>query len=158
MEILVADINDIKELASVEVESKLQSFKENEPYATDYDGRLYRWQTYFEGESPVSAKPERITLKAVEVGKIIGYISGHLTNRYSKNAEIESFYILKEWQRKGIGSALLKHFSEWLINNDAKSLCVGIFPENPYQAFYAKYGAKYLNPHWMYWDNIIEKI
>ena len=137
-----------------EIESKLQSFTENEAYAIDYNKRLYTWQTYFAGQTPVSAKPERIVLKAVIDGHIIGYIAGHLTNRYDKDAEIQSFYVVKQHQRKGMGTELLKQFLNWTINHQSESLCVGIFPENPYKAFYLKHGGSYINPHWIGWDDL----
>jgi GNAT superfamily N-acetyltransferase len=154
MNIAPATETDIEELAQVEVASKLHSFAVNEDYAIDYQGRLYRWQTYFKGESPASARPERITLKAIIDGRIIGYISGHLTARHGKDAEIESFYVLKNHQRAGVGSKLLQPFLDWIISHQAKSLCVGTYPENPYKAFYVKYGGQYLNPHWIYWDDL----
>ena len=154
MEILIADIGDIEELARVEVESKVRSFKHNDDYAIDYDSRVKRWQTYFNGQSPANSKPERIVLKAVEDGQIIGYIAAHLTNRYDRDAEIQSFYILKDRQRKGVGSKLLLKLQDWLTAQNAGSLCVGISPENPYKAFYLKYGGGYINPHWICWDDL----
>jgi hypothetical protein len=36
---------------------------------------------------------------------------------------------------------------------DARSLCVGIKPENKYKAFYLKYGGQFLNEHWIYWQD-----
>jgi GNAT superfamily N-acetyltransferase len=119
---------------------------------------LYRWGTYFNGTSPESSKPQRIILKAVTDGTIIGYIAGHLTNRYGLDAEIQSFYILKEYQRNDTGKQLLKKFVEWLLTQPAKSLCVGIKPENKFQAFYLKYGGKHLNEHWIYWDDMEELV
>jgi GNAT superfamily N-acetyltransferase len=153
MDIAEATDADIEELARVEVESKLKSFANNEPYAIDYAGRVYRWQTYFNKQSPVSAKPERLVLKAVDDGHVIGLIAVHLTNRH-KESEIETFYVLKARQREGIGTRLLQQALEWIISHKAKSLCVGIFPENLYKAFYLKYGGQYLNPHWIYWDDL----
>ena len=47
---------------------------------------------------------------------------------------------------------------EWLHSQHAKSLCVGIKPENKYQAFYLKYGGKHLNEHWIYWDDMEELV
>ncbi len=150
----IASVADIEELTRVEIASKLQSFPEHmDEVAIDYATRLYRWQTYFNGESPASSKPERIVFKVVKDGQIVGFIAGHLTNRH-KDSEIQNFYLLKEDQRKGIGSNLLKSLIPWLISHGAKSLCVGIFPENPYQAFYLKYGGAYLNPHWIFWDDL----
>jgi len=154
MEIAIASIADIQELTRVEIESKIQFFVVNESHAIDYDSRLYRWQTYFNGQSPATSKPERVVFKAVIDNRIIGYIAGHLTTRYNKDAEIQSFYMLKDEQRKGGGSKLLKHFSDWLISHQAHSLCVGFEPENPYRAFYLKHGGQYLNPHWIYWDDV----
>jgi GNAT superfamily N-acetyltransferase len=85
---------------------------------------------------------------------MVGYLAVHLTSRYDKDAEIQSFYVLKEYQRRGIGTALLKEAASWAMNLNAKSLCVGIALENPYQQFYLKYGGTFLNPHWIVWDDI----
>jgi len=155
MDILTAGINDIEELAAVEIESKQQSLAEViEPFEIDHDSRLYRWRTYFRAESPQTSKPERVVFKAVLEGKLIGYIAGHLTTRYNKDAEIQSFYVLKQHQRKGIGKLLLSKFTEWLETRQAKSLCVGIAENNLYKAFYLKHGGQFLNEHWIVWDDI----
>jgi hypothetical protein len=37
---------------------------------------------------------------------------------------------------------------------NAKSLCVGIAPDNPYQRFYTKHGGQYLNEHWIVWNDV----
>lgn len=155
MRILTATVSDIEALTQVEIESKMQSISQCiDNVDIDYATRFTRWQTYFAGQSPASAKPERIVFKSVLENQLIGYIAGHLTNRYDKDAEIQSFYILKTHQGKGIGSQLLQHFIKWSMKYNVKSLCVGIASDNPYQAFYLKYGGQYLNPHWIYWDDI----
>jgi GNAT superfamily N-acetyltransferase len=154
MEISIATIADIEELTRVEIESKLQSFDNNETVAIDYDTRFYRWNTYFNKQSPASAKPERIVYKAVIDGQIIGYIAGHLTTRYDMDAEIQSFYVLKEHQQAGAGSKLFESLLSWLATQNATSLCVGIDDKNPYQAFYLKYSGKHLNPHLICWEDV----
>jgi GNAT superfamily N-acetyltransferase len=155
----IAHEADKEQLTTIEIESKIQSIPECvDAIEIDYDIRLYRWGTYFNGTSPASSKPPRIILKAVTDGTIIGYIAGHPTNRYSLDAEIQSFYILKEYQRNGTGKQLLKKFVEWLLTQPAKNLCAGIKPENKYQAFYLKYGGKHLNEHWIYWDDMEELV
>jgi GNAT superfamily N-acetyltransferase len=154
MQIAVATKADIEELTQVEIQSKLQSFAANEPVAIDQSTRLYRWQTYFRAESPATSKRERIVFKAVDDVRIVGFIAGHLTTRYDMDAEIQNFYILKSYQRQGIGADLLKHLVAWLQQQQIQSLCVGIDPENPYQQFYLKQGGRHLNPHWMVWDNL----
>lgn len=157
IQIQIASIADIDALTRVEVTSKLGSFPEPmDTIAIDPDIRSYRWHTYFNGESPASSKPERIVFKALRDGNVVGFISGHLTTRYDKDAEIQNFYVLKDEQRNGIGTLLLDNLLTWLKRKDAKSLCVGIAPENPYQKFYIKYGGLHLNPHWIYWDDLAE--
>ncbi|OCX51090.1 hypothetical protein BEL04_20460 [Mucilaginibacter sp. PPCGB 2223] len=155
MLIEIANTGDIDELTMVEIRSKQESIPECIG-AVDVDPaiRRFRWQTYFAAGSPATSKPERIVLKAVEDGRIIGFIAGHLTTRFGKDAEIQNFYILKDHQRKGIGYALLNKLVEWLVQNKVNSLCVGVALNNPYQAFYLKYFGQYLNEHWIFWDNI----
>ncbi|MGN6353924.1 MAG: GNAT family N-acetyltransferase [Parafilimonas sp.] len=155
MNIFSSNEADIEELTQVEIESKRQSIPECvEDYEIDFDSRRQRWQTYFKGQSPQTSKPQRIVLKAVTNGKIAGYLAGHLTTRYNFGAEIQSFYILKSAQNKKIGTELLISFVHWLTGTDAKSLCVGINPENRYKRFYLKYGGEYFNAHWIYWNDL----
>jgi GNAT superfamily N-acetyltransferase len=151
-----ANLEDAGELARVEIASKSKSIPGLfSPIEIDFGRRLERWQSYLSGQSfPQMAKAERIAFKACVDGRTIGYIAGHLTERYGKDAEIESFYVLLEHQRKGTGKKLLLRFVEWAELHRAGSLCVGIAAKNPYQAFYLKYGGKHLNPHWIYWDDL----
>jgi GNAT superfamily N-acetyltransferase len=155
MRIEIATTADIDELTRVEISSKKESIPEcigevDIHYAT----RQYRWQTYFAGQSPATSKPGRIVFKAVDEDRIIGFIAGHLTTRFDKDAEIQNFYVLKNYQRKSIGYTLLVQLIKWLAANKANSLCVGIAEYNPYQSFYLKYGGQYLNEHWIFWDDI----
>ncbi len=152
----IATIADIEDLARAEIQSKLLSFGEQDDDSVDYDKRLNQWQMYFSGKTPASARPERIVFKAIIDGQIIGLIAGHLTSRYNMDAEIQKLYVLKTEQRLGIGSKMLQKSLPWFIGQGAKTVCVGVAPENPYRAFYLKYGARYLNPHWLYWDDITQ--
>lgn len=157
MNILTANETDINELVKIEIESKKQSIPECiEAYEIDFNLRLHRWQTYFKGQSPQTSKPQRLVLKAVIDGKIVGYLAGHQTTRFGLDAEIQSFYILKSEQNKKIGTNLLRSFVQWLIKMQANSLCVGIIPENKYQKFYLKYAGQYLNEHWIYWSDLTD--
>jgi len=148
---------DIPQITRVEIASKLQSFPDLvEDVDIDYPTREYRWKTYFAGQSPVSARPERMVFKAIADDEMIGYIAVHLTTRYDMDAEIQSFYVLKNNQRLGIGLNLFNAALEWLKKLGASSLCVGVSPGNPYQYFYLKHGGDYLNQHWIFWGNIDE--
>lgn len=154
VEISIAEISHIDLVTHIEITSKMASIPNLvEPFEVDYSLRAARWQTYFNGTSPASAKPERIVYLATLNGEGVGYLAGHLTTRYDLDAEIQSLYILKPFQRQGIGQILLSKFIAWLDTHNAYSLCVGIASENPYQAFYLKFGAQYLNPHWLVWND-----
>ena len=155
MKITISTEADIAELAQVEIDSKRESIPEVvDDFELDVPLRVNRWMTYFKGQSPQTSKPERLILKATDKGHIIGYIAGHLTTRYSLDAEIQSFYILKSYQRQGLGKRLFMEFVHWLGSKHATSLCVGIAPANKYKAFYLKNGGQYLNEHWIYWADI----
>ncbi len=155
MKILTADITDIEPLTIVEVASKKDSIPQIvNDFEIDEKSRAHRWITWFGGESPQTSKPGRVVYKAVIDDKIVGYIAGHLTTRYNMDAEIQSFYILKGHQRNGIGKQLLNSFINWMKQQGAKSLCVGFDPANPYKSFYLKQGGKYLNEHWIIWDDV----
>jgi GNAT superfamily N-acetyltransferase len=155
MEIVPATPSDITELTRIEIESKRLSIPHLvDPEEIDSTRRLQRWSTYFRGESPAGSKCARLVLKASAGARFVGYVAGHLTSRHGMEAEIQSFYVLREHQRKGIGSALLSTLAEWLVGMSVAQLCVGIAAENPYRAFYVKHGAHYLNEHWMYWSDI----
>jgi len=148
-------VSDIETLTRVEIESKVQSIPQwIDAIEVDYDRRRDRWRTYLSAQSPATSRPERVVLKAVVDGDVIGYLAGHLTTRYGKDGEIQSFYVLKSRQRQGVGLALLRQFIDWLTAHNARSLCVGISADNPYQAFYLKYGGVHLNPHWIVWDDV----
>lgn len=155
---MIANTADIDEITRVEIDSKLHSFPQLiEACDINFDTRAYRWETWFAGQSPVSARPERIMFKVVDNSKIIGYLAIQLTTRFDMDAEIQSFFVLKEYQRKGVGCKLLERAIAWMGHFNTKSLCVGIAPNNPYQCFYVKHGGRYLNEHWIVWDDITLK-
>jgi GNAT superfamily N-acetyltransferase len=154
MQILTATIADIAELTKVEIQSKTESLEAIDEVDTSAPIRQYRWETYFAGDSPESSKPERVVFKAMVGDKMIGYIAGHLTTRYGKDAEIQSFYLLKKHQRKGFGAQMLAHFINWLKPYHVKTLCVGVRSNNPYQQFYLKHGGIHFNEHWIGWDDV----
>ncbi len=139
IQIAPALASEIETITHLEIDSKIASIPQCvSEIDIDYSIRLLRWHTYFNGSSPQTSKPERIVLKAEVDEKIVGYIAGHLTNRYEKDAEIQSFYVLKSYQRQGIGRQLFLKFVEWMQLQHAQSLCVGIAEDNPYQAFYLR--------------------
>jgi GNAT superfamily N-acetyltransferase len=154
--ILTASISDAEALAGVEIESKLKSIPNFiDEGDVNFPKRLARWQGYLSGTtSPQCAKAERQAFKAIDSGRLIGFIAGHLTTRFERDAEIQLFYVLREHQRAGVGAKLLVEMVNWFVNQNARSACVGIAVENPYQRFYLKFGGIHLNPHWIVLDDL----
>ena len=116
---------------------------------------LARWDAYIRRvQHPQHALEPRALFGAFHDDRLIGYIAGHFSGRHGAQGELESIYILKDFQRRGVGSALLAKLADWFVTNHRRTVCVGIEPANPYKQFYEKRGARYINPHWLVWDDI----
>ena len=131
--------------------------------------RAQRWGTesywqdrisrYLSGEhSPQQALTSRIAFVAINAEnkqQIVGFIAGHLTRRYQCDAELEWIDTIDQHRRQGIAGALLKTMAAWFEQQKALKVCVDVDPANTVaRAFYTRYGAQPLNPHWMVWDDI----
>jgi GNAT superfamily N-acetyltransferase len=113
--------------------------------------RLYG---YFHGTyHPSFAQAERIMVVA-EAGELVGYGAGHVSMRMGCTGELQWLYVLPEWQRKGIGTALLRRLAEWFGNWQSTKVIVDAAPDNPCRAFYAKHGAIAWDEYWLYWPDI----
>lgn len=72
---------------------------------------------------------------------IIGFIAGSLEHSDCLyEGEILSFYIIKEYQGRGIGKQLLKALFQRYVIEDVKSVFLWTLQENPSRLFYEKMG------------------
>ena len=117
---------------------------------------ISRIQGYLNGsKSPKQAKPERMIFVAAEEEKIIGFIAGHLTNRFECQGELQWINVIESYQGKGIASKLLQIMAKWFVQHRANSVCVNVEPDNAKGlSFYTKHKAETLDDHWMKWENI----
>lgn len=103
--------------------------------------------------NPQQALSPRIIYVAVTNELIIGFIAGHLTRRYDCEGELQWVNIIEEYRGNGIASELVKLLSKWFIEQKSYKICVD--PGNDLaRHFYKRNGAKNLNDHWMFWDDI----
>jgi ribosomal protein S18 acetylase RimI-like enzyme len=100
--------------------------------------------------------PRVVYLAEVEAsGLKVGLVAGHLTRRLDCQGELEWLDVLTAHRRTGIASELLRMLARWFGERRVKRVCVDVAPDNaPAQAFYRKYGAEDLRPHWLVWPDI----
>ena len=75
-----------------------------------------------------------------ESGKIVGFAAFGLerTNKPEYKGELYAIYILKEYQRKGIGKQLIQAVVRELKDMEISSLLVWVVENNPSKYFYEK--------------------
>lgn len=113
-----------------------------------------RISNYMSGnQNPQQALRPRIIYVAVIDGIIIGFIAGHLTRRINCEGELQWINIIENYRGNGIASELVKFLCNWFIDQKSYRICVD--PGNDLaRQFYKKNGARNLNDHWMFWNDI----
>ena len=125
----------------------------------DRDVRFWteRWHAYLTGGS--RAQQSRgdgwVFLAALET-EPVGYVAYHHTTRHGTDAELQNIYVLKEAQRRGIGSHLLGVVAHRLLADGSRTMCVGYDAHSPYTGFSFKHGAMPVGPGapWAIWHDV----
>ncbi len=85
----------------------------------------------------------------------IGYIGGHLTERYGCDGEVQYLYVSPDHRRLGVATELLRMVMSWFEEKSASNICVDVAPDNEgARAFYHGHGAVFLNSHWLVWKSL----
>jgi ribosomal protein S18 acetylase RimI-like enzyme len=103
--------------------------------------------------NPQQSLKARVIYVVCDGDKVIGFIAGHLANRYNCEGELEWIDVIEEYRRKGIASELVKLLAKWFIEQKSFKICIDPGNDNA-RLFYKKNGAEMLNNHWMYWKDI----
>ena len=91
---------------------------------------------------------EHIILGAKDDGKLVGVLFGKSLSGYDHFkelgfADLQVFYILPEYQGKGIGTKLKSIFVDWLKDKGIKKFVIGVLKDNKKsRAVYEKWGGK----------------
>lgn len=111
---------------------------------------------YLAGEHhPQHARAPRVAFVAEAAGVIIGFVAGHLTDRFSCDGELQWIFVLPEYRRHGVARALFRLLVEWFVDQHAARICVNVEPDNEAaRTFYAHHGARPLSEYWMEWLDI----
>jgi len=138
--IRLAAISDATAIAHVHVESWRTTYAGIMPdaYLASLDeilrARLWReWLT-----------TGALVLAAELKGSIIGFAhAGSIREPVEKcDAELYSIYLLKDAQKRGVGTALLRGIAAALLERNFKSMAVWVLEQNRSRKFYALTGAK----------------
>jgi GNAT superfamily N-acetyltransferase len=156
LEIRTATVKDVAAIVTILISSKQNSLPELvDQHDLNVGFWSERWRAYLTaGSRAQMARGDGFALIAEDGGVPVAFAAYHHTRRHGADAELESLYVLKEAQRKGIGSALIRAVASRLVAEGDHSMCVGYDPRNPYKRFYLKHGALEINPHWAMWRNL----
>jgi GNAT superfamily N-acetyltransferase len=115
-----------------------------------------RMAAYFEGRHhPQKALAPRIGFVAVADGAIVGYIAGHLTDRFHVEGELQYLFVLSRYRRQGVARELVRRLAAWFLQQKAARVCVNVDDDSPSaRPFYLTLGATDFRSHWMVWKNI----
>jgi ribosomal protein S18 acetylase RimI-like enzyme len=87
-----------------------------------------------------------ISFVAEDSGKILGFITGGL-ERHGDDVycgEIFTLYVLKKYQRRGLGQNLVAALTQQFEGSGIYSMLVRVLKLNPYRRFYVKRNGIYL--------------
>ena len=155
-----ATVGDAPAIARTEVRSKRESIPGLESeQSMNYDWSFERWSGYIAGtRHPQLAAKQRMIYVACDGEDVVGYIGCHHTNGskdwWLASSELQQIYILKSYQRQGIGTKLFKTIVCWLRETGINSLGVGYHAANPYRAFYDKMGGESPASGVSYWHDL----
>ncbi len=102
---------------------------------------------------PQQALLPRIIYVAIASGSIVGFIAGHLTERFGCGGELQWINVIPEFRKAGIATQLFQLLAKWFLEQNALYICVDPGNEQS-RKFYARHGAGQLNEHWMAWKDI----
>jgi GNAT superfamily N-acetyltransferase len=126
--------------------------------------RAKEWQTkeywfdritrYLEGRgNPQEGLEPRVMYVAMEDGIVVGFVAGHLTQRYGCDGELQWIDVVAELRRRGMATKLLRLIALWFVSQGARRICVDPGNSAARQLYQAN-GAEELNQHWMVWNDI----
>lgn len=152
-----ASASDTDTVVRILIASKEASFPDTiEEHDRDVQFWTRRWRDYIvRGRLPFAPFGDGWVFLAEVEGESVAYVAYHHTSRHGTDAELQNIYVLKEWQRKGIGARLLGLVAHRLQADGSGSMCVGFDANSEYKQFYMKHGAVETGPGapWAIWHD-----
>ena len=148
MHIREADLNDAGAIARVHVDSWRTTYAGIVPdeqliSQLSYDGRERMWRKSL-GDS---SRRGFVYVAEEERGEVVGFAAGGPERNGDPfyQGEIYAIYLLKEFQRRGIGRRLALVSARKMIEAGQKSMLVWVLSKNPSRGFYEALGGELLS-------------
>ncbi|WP_425446498.1 N-acetyltransferase family protein [Dethiothermospora halolimnae] len=81
-------------------------------------------------------------LVAEEDEKVIGFVSYGKSRENRYESEVYAIYVLKEYQKRGVGKKLIKKVIENLIKENYSNIIIWCLKDNKYKKFYEEVGGQ----------------
>lgn len=148
-----AKISDIIGLARVQVDTWRTAYRNiisDETLQTlTYEEREQKWKQRLEKSD------DKICIYVAEKGfqEVVGYVLASLdkSNPYigllqpeRYIGELSAIYILEDYQRRKIGTELVKLVINYFLSKGVKSMIVWVLKDSPYRKFYEKLRGQYV--------------
>lgn len=105
---------------------------------------------------PQKALDPRVMYLAEGPEGVVGYIGGHLTERFDCDGELQYLYVAPAHRRGGVASEMFRLLAGWFDEHGASRICVDVEPDNHgARGFYQRHGATDLNSHWLVWADFL---
>ena len=153
MNFRLAIIDDIPGIIKVSIDTWRTTYREILPVDflnnLSYEDSISKWQQRFTD----SERYIFFYIAETDTKEVIGFALGILEqsdptskipdiNKYI--GELKAIYVLKEYQRRGIGVRLVRLIVEKLLEHNINNMIVWVLKDNPNWKFYEKLGGKYL--------------
>ena len=141
MKVRKATVADADGVAKVQVDSWYSTYKDIVPdeylRKMTYESREKKWKDIIYKQPVYIAEDNK--------GEIIGFSNGgpERTGKYPEfDGELYAIYILKDYQRKGLGKQLLEPIIQELEDQGIYSMLVLVLEDNHSRFFYEQVGAE----------------
>ncbi len=151
-----ASVDDVALIVRILVASKEASFPDTvDEHDRDVPFWTDRWRRYLtEGSRAQRSLGDGFAFIAELDGEPVGFAAYHHTHRFGTDAELQSIYVLKEAQGRGVGTRLLAEVAARLAQDGSTTMCVGYAATSPYKRFYEKHGTQPIGPEYSVWRDV----
>ena len=152
--------DDVSAIARISVDTWRATYRGIVPderlHALSYEERAGRYRELI-------AFPDAKTffyVAEVSPNRIVGFIAGGQERSGDSHyrGEIYQLYVRDDYQRQGIGRALMRCAVERLSEMGFKSFMLWVFAHNPYRGFYDKLGGRLIRDRLFEWEGITYRV